>query len=149
MPETQLALDLTEEIIQLWARVAATTQAVFSDAIQIGEKLNQADDTPGFDFAALPFDDAQAKRFRNVYARRDELNEQLMLEILSLPAPRDKSGGFAGPELKWTKWTGPVTTLTQWTRKRLAEMPVEQWPPDQRTLLRGALRPLIEIYEQL
>lgn len=149
MHETQLAFHFAEEIGQLWARIAQATQDVFATAIQIGEKLNQADNIPGFDFSALPFDDAQAKRFRNVYARRDELDQQTMFEILSLPAPRDKSGGFAGPELKWTKWAGPVTTLTQWTRKRLAEMPVEQWPPDQRTLLRGALKPLIEIYEQL
>ena len=149
MSETQLAFSLAEEICELHDRITQATQDVFADAIALGGKLNEADDCPGFDFGALPFDERQCTRYRNVYARRDELSQAVMAEILSLPAPREKPDAVKGPELKWAKFTGPINTLNQWVRKRRAEMPVSDWPPIYRKMLRDRLKPLVELYEEI
>ena len=122
---------------------------MFSDAISIGQKLIEADSAPGFDFDALPFDERQAQRYRTIYDRREELSQSLMLEILSLPALREKTAAIAGPEIKWVKWANPLNTLCQWVRKREAEMPVEQWPDLQRQLLKAQLRTVVELYDRL
>lgn len=147
--QEQLALPLTEEISRLHAQVIAGAEAVFAAAITIGEKLTEADETPGFDFEALPFDGRQAQRYRNVYARREELTQGVMLDILSLPMARSDAEKIAGPAIKWAEWTKPLGTLCQWVRKRAEEMPVDQWPPYARDGLKAQLKPLVELYDRL
>ena len=72
-----------------------------------------------------------------------------MLEILSLPTLREKPAAIIGPEIKWLKWANPLSTLCQWVRKREAELPVEEWPPLQRQLLKAQLGRVVELYERL
>jgi len=124
-------------------------QSILDDSILLGQKLIEADFTPGFDFDALPFDERQAHRYRTIYHRRGELHHQLMFEMLCLPEVRAKLAAIAGPEIKWVKWANPLNTLCQWVRKREAEMPVEQWPDLQKHLLKAQLRTVVELYDRL
>ena len=149
MSETQLYLNLTSEISELYASFTGSALAMCSAAISIGEKLNEADTCPGFDFAALPFAESKQKVFRNIYARRDELTEQMILDLIALPEVRERPPLISGPAIRWAEWTKPLGTLLGWVRKSEAEVPVGQWPKIHRDALRDRLKPIVELYERL
>lgn len=151
MPETQLSLNLTDEIRQLHQKAFETLLDAVAIAVKIGEKLIEADNVPGFDFSALPFDAAQGKRYRNAYNRRHEIEQhpELMLELLSLPEVRKRMEAIAGPHVVWAEFLKPISTLKQWVRKRLGESAIDDWPPIYKNALRDQLKPLVELYEQL
>lgn len=150
MPKaTQLSLNLSAEISELYARLRQAAGDVLATAIKIGEKLTEADGVAGFDFETLDIPEKQQANFRRLYERRDELTEQLFFDLLSVPEVRQIAERQMGPEIKWTQWTGPINSLTQWVRKREAEMPVTEWPPYAREALRDRLTPLVELYQAL
>ena len=149
MPETQLYLSLTNEIGELYAGFTRSALSMCQAAIAIGEKLGEADHCPGFDFAALPFAEDKQKIFRNIYARRDELTEQMILDLIALPEVRERPALISGPAIRWAEWTKPLGTLLGWVRKSEAEVPVDQWPKIHRDALRDRLKPIVELYKRL
>jgi len=153
----QLSLNLATEISELYNRF---TQAVSDSghlAIQIGERLEKADDAAGFDFDALPFNASAQKIFRNFYARRAELtgddgriNSQMMLPLLALPAVREQVEKVAGPGSgAWMAFASPLESLHSWLRKRTEESAIADWPQPVREMLADRLRPLVALYETL
>lgn len=150
MQGIQLEFDLTTEISELYASFKGEAISLLATGIKIGEKLNEADNCPGFDFGKLPFGDSDAKVFRNLYARRDEISEQLFMDMMLLPTVRPRNPLLSGPAVRWGEFLQPINSLSQWVRKRLEEFPnVSDWPEMHRSHLRDRLKPIVELYEKL
>ena len=162
MPETEISKPLTTRICELHSGVSRSTAEALRTCIDIGGLIALAYATPGFDFDELekeaakvcpvPLDAKQVGRYHRLHERKEELLphlEQMSLGFMNVPEVRDNTNRQNGPLLEWGKWTSPVNTLRQFFRLRLSESPVEQWPKDQRQLLKGQLKPIVEIYEKL
>lgn len=157
-PKTvQLSLNLPEKISELWTRFTQAAVGLARIAIEIGDLLAKADDEPGFDFTALPFNAQSQKIFRNFHARRAELqgcdgeiDHQMMLALMSIPEARKQIEKIAGPGSgQWMAFASPLESLHSWLRKRTEESAIADWPQPVREMLVDRLRPLAALLATL